>query len=496
MSPSSEPRPGSLGRFRSLRWRLTFLYLGLLAVLLTLFGTAQYFAAREVLFRSTAEVLRGEYAAVLTAFRREQTVTGGTARLRQFANELRSRRISATIIGPNGGEVFSAPATLPPNQVPFLPLDQYLAALRGSPHVYYLASDSTGSSYLLVLNPIKSGQRTVGLAQLSTPTNDIERTLRLDRLLALIGSVSVLLLALLLSPLIIGRALVPLAQVATSARAIARGDYRQRVRDPQTNDEIGELAGAFNHMAASVEKAIKVREESESQMRQFLADASHELRTPLTSLSGYVDVLLRREAVDLPTLQEALGAMRRESARMTMLLNDLLALARYQSATPVRQSVALDVLLKQTLDEIDLPARGSGDHRDFATGLTVEGDPEALKRVILNLAQNALKYAPGDQHWSLFAEGQFAVIRVQDNGPGISAEDLPHVFDRFYRGQKARDRETGGSGLGLAIVKSIVETHQGTVEAASRAGQGATFTIRLPLARRLVEPPASAEPVS
>jgi two-component system OmpR family sensor kinase len=254
------------------------------------------------------------------------------------------------------------------------------------------------------------------------------------------------------------------------------------VADPQTDDEIGELAVAFNQMAASVEKAISVRDESELRMRQFLADASHELRTPLTSLSGYVDVLSRRDTVDLSTLQEALHAMRRESSRMTGLLNDLLALARYQATPPVRHRIALDSLLNDALDELDLPGRGAPVSRQFAAELSVQGDGEALKRAVINLAENALKYAPGEQRWSLFREGNSGVFRVEDRGPGISQEDLPHVFDRFYRGEKARDRETGGSGLGLAIVKSIVEAHGGSVDATARAGEGATFTVRLPLA--------------
>jgi two-component system sensor histidine kinase BaeS len=113
----------------------------------------------------------------------------------------------------------------------------------------------------------------------------------------------------------------------------------------------------------------------------------------------------------------------------------------------------------------------------------VRADPEALKQVVNNLAQNALKYAPGaEQHWSVFQTNGRAAIRLQDTGPGISRQDLPHIFERFYRGEKARDRSAGGSGLGLAIAKSIVEAHQGTIEASSEPGRGATFTAWLPLA--------------
>jgi signal transduction histidine kinase len=176
--------------------------------------------------------------------------------------------------------------------------------------------------------------------------------------------------------------------------------------------------------------------------------------------------------------------MQQESARMTRLVNDLLTLTRFESGkAPSRQRVLLDQFVNQALDELSLRDKGAVESRDLQPGVTVRADPEALKQVVTNLAQNALKYAPGaQQRWSVFEADGRAAIRLQDTGPGISRQDLPHIFERFYRGEKARDRSTGGSGLGLAIARSIVEAHQGTIEAASEPGQGATFTAWLPLA--------------
>jgi len=293
----------------------------------------------------------------------------------------------------------------------------------------------------------------------------------------------VLLVAGLLSPLIVGRALRPLQQMSTTAGALAAGDYKQRVTVPKTRDEIGTLAVAFNQMAAGIDHAFEVRRRSEEQMRHFVADASHELRTPLTSIAGYIDVLGRREVVDGETLQASLAAMQQESARMTRLVNDLLTLTRFESGkAPSRQPLRLDQFVNQALDDLSLRDSGALESRDIQPGVTVAADPEALKQVVINLAQNALKYAPGaEQRWSVFTADGRAAIRLQDTGPGISRQDLPHIFERFYRGEKARDRSAGGSGLGLAIVRSIVEAHQGTIEAASEPGQGATFTAWLPL---------------
>jgi two-component system OmpR family sensor kinase len=335
-----------------------------------------------------------------------------------------------------------------------------------------------------VLNVIRNGAKPIALAQLSIATDDIDRTLSLDRDVAVIGSVSVLLLALLLSPLIIRRALRPLKQMSDTAGKLAAGDYKQRVTVPKASDEIGTLAVAFNQMAAGIDHAFEVRRQSEEQMRHFVADASHELRTPLTSIAGYIDVLGRRDVVDAETLQASLAAMQQESARMTRLVNDLLTLTRFESGKAItRRPVVLDQFVNQALDELSLTEKGAVESRDLQPGVTVTADPEALKQVVTNLAQNALKYAPGaEQHWSVFQEDGRAAIRLQDAGPGISRQDLPHIFERFYRGEKARDRSTGGSGLGLAIARSIVEAHQGTIEAASEPGKGATFTAWLPLA--------------
>ena len=490
----------SWSRWHSLRWRLTALYIGLLLILLVLLGLAQYVAAREVLYRSNADVLTSEYTAVAQAFRKQAATrpAGSVAPLRalllsqQFAAELRSRRISAAIFGLNGGLLAFAPASLTPQaSPPTLRTAEYLDAIQRKPQAYYVSAASNQSTpYLIVLNVIKNGTRPIGVAQLAVLTDDIDRTLRLDREVGIAGSLLVLFLALLLSPLIVGRALRPLQQMARGATALAQGDYKQRVPVPSARDEIGDLAVAFNGMAAGVEQAFELRRQSENRMRQFVADASHELRTPLTSIAGYIDVLSRRQSVDTDLLQTSLRAMGKESARMTRLVNDLLALTRFESRPPGnRRPLALDAWLNETLDEINLEQRGAPESRSLQPGLRIEADPEALKQVIVNLAENGLKYAPGaEQRWSTTGEAGWAVIRLQDRGPGIPAEDLPHVFERFYRGAGAREQAAAGSGLGLAIAKSIVESHRGLIEAGSTPGGGASFTIRLPMASGGVSP--------
>lgn len=492
-------------RVRSLRWRLTAFYLAMLSGLLLLLGVAQYFAIREVLLRSNADVLVNHYTTTLMVFRKEQQALTGTSLPRtagstsprptiqrlllsqQFAKTLASARISALIIGPSGEPVPGAWAPATNTDEPPLTLStaQYLAALAGRQHLYYLAPQGD-TTYLAILVPIRPAQaRTIGLAQLSVPMDSIEQTLRQDRWLVLIGSLSVLVLAALVTPLIVARALRPLHQVARTAGALAAGDYTQRVSVPQTDDEIGKVAVAFNEMAGGIEQAFEVRRQSEERMRQFVADASHELRTPLTALAGYIDVLGRRDSVDPETLQSSLAAMQRESGRMTRLVTDLLTLTRFESGRgPSLRPTALDAWLGSALDELSLKDQGVAETRRLEPGLIVNIDPDVLKQVVNNLAQNAVKYAPAaEQRWSCFTQGTRAGFRLEDTGPGISTQDLPHIFERFYRGEKARDRAAGGSGLGLAIARSIVEAHGGTIEGQSPPGGGAIFTVWLPLAK-------------
>src|SRR3989441_1950831 len=400
-----------MSRFRSLRWRLTFVYLGLLAVLLLAAGVAQYFAAREVLFRTNADVLVSEYNAVFNAFRKQNATRPANA-LRAlilsqaFSLELSSRRTAATIIDLNGGWVTSSPATLFATQdPPSLTTQEYRNAILHAPRPYYVASAADGSSSLVVLNVIRNGTRPIGLAQLAIPTSEIDQTLRLDRQVAIVGSLLVLLLALLLSPLIVGRALRPLQQMSTTAGALAAGDYKQRVSVPKTRDEIGTLAVAFNQMAAGIDQAFEVRRQSEEQMRHFVAAAPPELRTPLTSIAGYIDVLGRRDVVDAETLQASLAAMQQESARMTRLVNDLLTLTRFESGkAPSRQPLQLDQFVNQALDELSLRDQGGGSPGELRRGSPGRPTPGAPSKWAPNPPQTPSKYSPGATNaWAAFS---------------------------------------------------------------------------------------------
>ena len=247
------------------------------------------------------------------------------------------------------------------------------------------------------------------------------------------------------------------------------------------------------------------------QQQRFVADASHELRAPITSIRCNLDLLAK--APDLPPeeAQAALADAQAEANRMGRLVGDLLTLARsdashqseqsqaiavangYKKSNEEKRQVDLDSLLLEVFRQYQ-PAQENGidDARQqgprlllqHITPASVLGDADQLKQVLVALLDNALKYTPyeGTISLSLTTDERFAIVKVSDTGIGISPDDLPHIFERFYRADRTRSRERGGSGLGLAIVQSIVQEHQGTIEVESTPGRGSTFTLRLPLA--------------
>ena len=263
-----------------------------------------------------------------------------------------------------------------------------------------------------------------------------------------------------------------------SARAIgAAADFSQRLPRPARQDELGRLATTFNDLLTRLDQAFAMQ-------RRFLADAAHELRTPLTGIRTNVETLLRQSRGAPNERDESLRSVLRETDRMSRLVADLLALARADAGQPLDcRRLALDTLLLEVYQQ----EKALGQGVQLALGeleqVEIVGDRDRLKQLMLNLADNALRYTQpgGVVTLDLAQRDGSAVLRVQDTGPGIPPEHLPRIFERFYRVDEPRSRNAGGTGLGLAICKWIAEAHRGRIEVVSQVGVGSVFTVILPL---------------
>lgn len=269
----------------------------------------------------------------------------------------------------------------------------------------------------------------------------------------------------------------PIQRMVAVTRRIAAGDYQQRVT-VDTQDEMGQLAQALNEMAAGLERVERLR-------RELVGNVAHELRTPLAGLEGYLEGLA--DGVFAPT-PDTLARMRAETARLRRLVEDLTELSQLESGRwrlerrPVQMARVVESI--EAVQRPQFERAGVGLEVAVAAGLPpVLGDADRLGQVLTNLLANALRFTPPGGRVSIEAQGESEAVRlaVADTGSGIAAEDLPHIFERFYRADRARAQATGGSGIGLAIVKHIVEAHGGTVAVLSVPGQGSRFEIRLPL---------------
>jgi two-component system OmpR family sensor kinase len=344
---------------------------------------------------------------------------------------------------------------------------------------------------------------TIHFIQTARSEQDIEQSLNDLRLALSRGAVLVMTLTLIGVWLISWGVLATVRRITRTAQSISDSrDFSKRVASKALpgRDEFAELAATFNQMLASLEEAYQ-------RQQRFVADASHELRAPITSIRCNLDLLAK--APDLPAAeaQAALADARAEAERMGRLVNDLLLLAHadntqhgsdstitdpydYKKSMRPLQQVDLDSLLLDVfrqyrpLETREQDGLGPQLTLQHTTPVKVYGSADQLKQALVALVDNALKYTPREGYvtLSLDVADNFAIVQVSDTGIGIFPDDLPHIFERFYRADRARTRDRGGSGLGLAIVKSIIEAHHGSITVESTPGKGSIFTLRVPVA--------------
>lgn len=346
--------------------------------------------------------------------------------------------------------------------------------LPPGPGAFGLAQGGRGVRWRLYVLSLRGSAEYVATAlPLARLDASVQAFGRLMLTLALGGSAT----AFLVGWIVAGRATRSVAILTETAAAIARSrEPARRVPVDPTRDELGRLADTFNDMLSSLDQAYTAQQ-------RFIADASHELRAPLTLIQANLE-LARRPGIEPVDQADAIREAHTETSRLARLVADLLALARADAGMPIRRErVELDRLLMDVLGESRHLAGGSSLAVDQLEPSTVSGDPDRLRQLFVILLDNALKYTPpgGRIAVRLARDNGTAVIVVSDTGVGISAEHLPHIFERFYRADPGRARDPGGTGLGLSIARWIVEQHGGSIELTSHPGEGTKAEVRLPI---------------
>lgn len=468
----------------SIRLRLTLYYVSLLAVILIIFSGALYMIlfissldeVDRTLQTRAVDIQNG--ATTLLLLQRDPVIAFRLGRLPLIpsANNFATPGVFVQLADPDGN-----PVTRSANLG-----DQNLTAsssvlsrvTQGEPVYANITADRV--PLRLYVAPLKTPRgEIIGVIEVAQSLEGVNNTLRRLAFLFFGGIVMSVVLAAVGGALLAQNALAPIDRITQAAHGITHaGDLTRRLEQGKTLDEVGRLSATFNEMLGRIEELFR------SQQR-FVSDVSHELRSPLTAIRGNLDLLRRGASDDPEARHQALAAIDAEAERMQRLVTDLLLLARADEGIKIQKElVELDTLILDVYRQARLIAGGVNVCLGSEDQAQVLGDRDRLKQLLLNLVDNAIKYTPngGEVRLSLERDTQWVRVSVSDTGMGIPSEDLPKIFDRFYRVDKARSREKGGSGLGLAIAKWITDAHGGRIEVQSEVGKGTTFILWLPLA--------------
>jgi two-component system OmpR family sensor kinase len=386
--------------------------------------------------------------------------------------------ISVTVLDPFGNLVGGLGGDFNSNQI----TDYVKGLLPGQVAEYGskpFTIEAPGADFRVATTVLPSSLGSVIVAQ---SLADFDKTTHQIAVVFLIIGGLVLLFIAFASRQVIKVGMRPLERIEETAEKIAAGDLSARLANFEPDTEVGRLSTSLNIMLSRIEEAFDARMRSEDKLRRFVADASHELRTPLTAIRGFAELHRQGAVPDGEKTNELIARIEKESKRMGFLVEDLLMLARMDQS---RELVIADVDLSALLQEAVTSAQAAGPEHTITTkiasGITTKGDADKIYQVVTNLLANARAHTPADTAItvSAYKEGADALVTVADNGPGLSADDQARIFERFYRVDASRQRNSkDGSGLGLSIVDAVMRAHGGDVTVASELGKGAAFTLR------------------
>lgn len=390
--------------------------------------------------------------------------------------------------------------------VPEIPTLSAEWVLNTGDQAFALTSDD-GIEWRTVVAPIMAADGTTGgTLVIAVSTSSVNQIMARFAVVFSGFGLAVLVLGAALTRILVTTTFAPLAEVERTASEISRGDFSKRIMVSSPNTEVGHLGESLNTMLDHIDASFAERARTIDQMRRFIGDAGHELRTPLVSVRGYAELYRMGALQDDEQVAQAMERIEKEAIRMTSLVEDLLALARLDERRPLDLS-ALE--LNSLAADAALDTRAQAPDREVTviedpSRPVVTGDEHRVVQVMKNLIGNALRYSPEGSPLEIAvssdAERGVGIFEIVDHGEGIPEQSRTKIFDRFWRADTSRNRETGGSGLGLSIVQSIVAAHGGAVSAHETPGGGATFRVELPLEGRPplhgVTPMTGAMPVT
>jgi heavy metal sensor kinase len=444
--------------FKSIRTRLTLWYLAVIVVLLLIFSSVAYFMLDYTLYNNLDNTLQNRANSLNTP---TYVVPKSNELLMSFdANGNETQSV--------GGVTVDTPK-----------LSGLIKKAIAGQNAYLSATGTENQNIRLYatsfLNPFNGQPVVIVVGQTTTEITDVLHTFVY---VIVIAMVAIIILAGIGGLFLAERALKPVQQITKTAQNIEGSDLSQRI-NVKTDDELGMLASTLNEMIGRLE-------ESFNRQRQFTADASHELRTPLAIMQAEATLALSKERVP-DDYRKSLETISQESDYMSSVIGKLLFLARSDAGKEqlTFEDVELKGLITGLASNIEALAQDKGIKFavDAHEELMVSGDKVKLRQLFINILENAVRYTPTAGHISvsLVKQESNAVVSISDTGIGIPPEHLPHIFERFYRVDKARARADGGVGLGLAIAKIITESHKGKIEVESELGKGTTFRISIPV---------------
>jgi heavy metal sensor kinase len=462
---------------RSLRFRITAWYAGLLAGTLIVFGVSVYLGLERYLDWTLQRTLVSECRTIGTELLSQLPVKDNawlaTEINEAYAPEVNGRFIRVVHDGVGVVYLSGLPkdGTFDPSRIPF-PGDKD----KDGPRKLQFEA---GNRLLIRSMTLTTANGNRFIVESGAPYNQIEVVLHGLLLTLAIYMPFVVSLAVVGGYWLMRRSLAPVDEITNRAEGITSTNLSERLPVIRTGDELERLSISLNRMIERLDEAFQ-------HINRFSADASHELRTPLTILQLELEGIAQNHRWDA-ALRDQIGSALEETHRMSRIVESLLAISRLDAGEVKMDKTRLDLggLAASTANEMSLLAEEKSIRlRTHATpGVHVEGDRTRLQQIIANLVDNAIKYtqAGGEVEINVVIEGNTAVLEVSDNGPGIPSHALPHVFERFYRADKARSRASGGAGLGLSIVKAICAAHNADIKVSSQEGRGSCFRVELPL---------------